>query len=167
MGKRNANESAFDCEGGLGVYRAVAAVVSQERGKRWPPFDCSSCPYWGGRGQHAMKPRTSSLLHGNDPANVNDWIRQHGRVLSGNVSFGQGDLDTGRNIDVATVDGFSPTPANTAFSETHTLGRVPRGFIVIRQTLAASFYDGGLPWTSTSISLKCSVASVTFTLLLL
>jgi hypothetical protein len=114
-----------------------------------------------------VKPRTSSLLHGNDPANVNDWIRQHGRVLSGNVSFGQGDTDTGRNIDVATVDGTSPGTPNTAFSGAHTLGRVPRGFIVIRQNLAASFYDGGLPWTSTTISLKCSVASVTFTVLVL
>jgi len=114
-----------------------------------------------------MKPRTSSLLHGNEPANVNDWVRQHGRVLSGNVSFGQGDADTGRNIDVATVDGMSPGTPDLAFTETHTLGRVPRGFIVIYQNMAASFYDGGLPWTNTTISLKCSVASVTFSLLIL
>ena len=114
-----------------------------------------------------MKPRTSSLLHGDTPANHLDWTRQHGRVLSGNISFGQSDADTGRNIDVARGTGTSPATPNQTFSVSHALGRVPVGFIVIRTDKACSIYDSGTAWTSTSISLKCSVASVTFTLLVL
>lgn len=54
---------------------------------------------------------------------------------------------------------------NTADTLTHNLGRVPQGFIVIGANLAATVYDGGGANTATTISLKCSVASVVSKLL--
>ena len=93
------------------------------------------------------------------------------KALRGNMSYGH----TGYNksnpilgLVPDNIDGNFGTvsdtgTANTEFSVTHNLNRVPIGFHVIRQNLAASFYDSGTAWTTTQIFLKCNVANVAAT----
>lgn len=88
------------------------------------------------------------------------------RKVYGNISFGQAtdNSDLGQNISGQWVTGTSPATANTEFSISVNLGYVPVGFDVKRQNASASFYDSGTTWTATNIYLKCSVASVKYTL---
>jgi len=89
-------------------------------------------------------------------------------LSQGRIRFGSGtDGDRGENISgefqVYTSNG---TP-NTADSIIHTLGSVPVGFIVINLDKGAVIYDSGTAWTTTTISLKSTVASTTATIFLL
>ncbi len=52
---------------------------------------------------------------------------------------------------------------NTEDTVVHDLGRVPRGFLVIKQDKAASVYDSGTAWTQSRMYVKTSVASVATT----
>lgn len=54
--------------------------------------------------------------------------------------------------------------ADTQFSITHHLGRVPTGYVVMRLNKAASIYDGATSWTASAIYLKCSAANAAVTL---
>lgn len=56
--------------------------------------------------------------------------------------------------------------ANTADSVTHTLGRVPVGYLEVRCSNSGTLYDGGVAFTSSTISLKCTTASNTVTVLI-
>lgn len=92
-------------------------------------------------------------------------------ILNGRVRFGDGvDGERGENIagefQVFTTSG-TPNAENTI---AHTLSATPIGYIVCGQDKAGSLYqltDTGTAWTSTSIYLKCSVASVKFMVFLL
>lgn len=53
--------------------------------------------------------------------------------------------------------------ADTEFSITHHLGRVPAGFILTKSDKAAVLYDSGSAWTTTTIYLKCNVANAALT----
>lgn len=86
--------------------------------------------------------------------------------LQGRVSFGTGvDGSQGQNMQGEfqqfTTSG-TPDAENTI---AHTLGSVPIGFIVLWQDKAGSLYQSptsGTDWNTSSIYLKCNVASVTF-----
>ena len=54
--------------------------------------------------------------------------------------------------------------ADTEFSVTHYLGRVPSGFIVTKSDKACSVYDSGTAWTTSTIYLKCDAANVALTI---
>lgn len=54
--------------------------------------------------------------------------------------------------------------ANTEFSVTHHLIRVPEGFIITNTDKAGIVFDSGTAWTKTTIHLKCSVASASIKL---
>lgn len=89
-------------------------------------------------------------------------------ALKGRIRFGDGNNGSrGENISgnfaVFTSDGS----ANNEFEVKHNLGAIPVGFLVIKQNKAGSLYSGTTVWTSTSIFLKCSVASVAYSLFLL
>lgn len=56
--------------------------------------------------------------------------------------------------------------ANTEDAVTHTLKRVPSGFIVIDQDKAGVMYHSGTAWTATTIYLKNSVATVAVKILI-
>jgi len=49
--------------------------------------------------------------------------------------------------------------ANTEFSVTHHLGRVPNGYILTKSNLACNIYDSGTTWTTDLIYLKCDTAN--------
>jgi hypothetical protein len=92
-------------------------------------------------------------------------VQNHARILSGNVAYGSvSNTDTSRNINGVWATGISPATPNTAFTVDHVLGRVPVGFHTVRINAAGTLYDSGVTWTSTTISLKCSVASAAYTI---
>jgi len=53
---------------------------------------------------------------------------------------------------------------NTADTVSHTLGRIPVGYIPIEKGAAGDVYDGGAAATETTLSLKCTTASNSVTL---
>lgn len=91
--------------------------------------------------------------------------------LQGRVRFGSGTTGSaGENIDGAFLTITTNGVANTESTFTHTLGSIPVGYIILGQDKAGSLYQlagTGTAWTSTTISLKCSVATVAFNLFLL
>jgi len=49
--------------------------------------------------------------------------------------------------------------ADTEFSVTHHLGRVPAGFLLTKSDAACAVYDSGTTWTNSLIYLKCNAAN--------
>ncbi|UCD07833.1 MAG: hypothetical protein JSW41_02610, partial [Candidatus Aenigmatarchaeota archaeon] len=70
------------------------------------------------------------------------------------------------NFDAMYVQMSDTGAANTEFSVTHQLDRVPVGYIVTYINKAGVIYDSGTAWTATTMYLKCSVANTTVTLLI-
>lgn len=103
--------------------------------------------------------------------NLNADLNSLFLCLQGRVRFGSGSTGNGgENIDGQWLQIITNVTGNTESTFTHTLGTTPIGYIVVWQDKAGSLYQGpttGTSWTSSSISLKCSVASVTFLLFLL
>ena len=59
------------------------------------------------------------------------------------------------------------TTANTEQTVSHSLKRVPNGYIVLSNDKAAIIYDGTSSWTSSAIYIRSSVNSTTVKLLIL
>lgn len=109
----------------------------------------------------------SSLSHNPSLEDVRRYVEDTSRVLK-KISFGDGtDTSTGQNTDTSFLTGISDAIANTETLFTHNLGRVPVGFFVVNKDKAGTFYKGATAWTSTQISLKCNVATVAFSVILL
>lgn len=91
--------------------------------------------------------------------------------LQGRVRFGAGTTgNDGENISGQWLTIVTNGTGNTESTFTHSIGSIPIGYIVIWQDKSASIYQGpttGTVWTSTTISLKASVATVTAKLFLL
>lgn len=99
------------------------------------------------------------------------FLEQTVKVLS-NISFGTtpSNADADQNMQTWKATGTTPGVANTAFTVSHNLRHVPFGFTVLRTDKAAHLYDSGVAWTAATtttlgtISLKCDVATVAFTI---
>ena len=91
--------------------------------------------------------------------------------LQGRVRFGPGTSGNGgENIQGTFLQIVTNGVANTESTFTHNMGAVPVGYIVLWQDKAGSLYQGpatGTAWTTSQLSLKCSVATVTFLLFIL
>lgn len=89
------------------------------------------------------------------------------KILRGNVSFGlDAQNSTDKNVKGAwgSVAGSTliTTTAipDTEFPVTHNLGYIPVAYDIKYRNKAAIIYDsGGTPWTTTTIFLKCNVAT--------
>ncbi len=91
-------------------------------------------------------------------------------TITGNLSFG--DLSHGQpqgNLKTILLQGTSPATPNTAFTLTHNLGKIPNGFVVVQQNVAAIFYGtaAGNAWTTTQLTILANAASVNYTILVL
>ena len=116
-------------------------------------------------------------LFGDFQTSVKAFVEQATKVLSGNVSFGSttANTDPSRNMDCWINVGTAPVGPNTEFAVTHNLRRIPIGYIVIAKSIAGDFYTstGGTAWTAATnaalgnIYLKCTVASVGFTIIVI
>lgn len=102
---------------------------------------------------------------------VDKDLNQLFQCLNGRTRFGAPSTGTnGENISGQWLQITTNGTPNTESTFNHTVGAIPIGYIVVWQDKAGSLYQGpitGTAWTSTSVSLKCSVASVTFLLFLL
>lgn len=104
-----------------------------------------------------LNPRTQS--------NLTDFIRMFRRkwesvtsILNGRVGFGNGtDPD---NVDLAWASATTPGSADTDFTVTHNLGRVPVGYIIVSRSAACDVYTGSVASTATEITLKASATGV-------
>jgi len=101
------------------------------------------------------------------PPSHRHFLEQTGKVLDGNVSFGDtvDNVSLSRNIDCFLSSGTTPAGVNTQFTIAHQLRRVPVGFIVIRLDQAATIYADAIDlaaWSATSFAAKCNVASVAY-----
>lgn len=63
------------------------------------------------------------------------------------------------NMDVDIVSYTSNATPDTSDTVSHSLGKVPTGFIVVNIDKSAIVYDAGTSWTSSNIYLKCDTAS--------
>jgi hypothetical protein len=88
-----------------------------------------------------------------------------GNLSFGNISMGQ---PTG-NLKTEMLTGTTPATANTAFTLTHTLGKIPNGALLIQSNVAAILYGDmtDQSWTTTTITLLCNQASVNYVILVL
>lgn len=68
--------------------------------------------------------------------------------------------------DIQIITYTSNATPDTETSASHSLERVPSGYIVCYQDKAGILYDSGTSWTPGTVYFKCSVASVTFKILL-
>jgi hypothetical protein len=82
---------------------------------------------------------------------------QLARVINGGISFGNG--VTPDNVNGVWASVANTGAANTNFTITHNLLRVPVGFILVSQTLGGVLYLGSVAATQTTITLKCTVAN--------
>jgi hypothetical protein len=114
------------------------------------------------------KPSKHVVGEGNNHEKV---LKDVYKALRGNISYGQQGFDSANptlglvtdNIDGAFGTTSDSGAADTQFTVTHNLNRLPIGFHVVRQNKAGSFYDSGTTWTTTQIFLKCNVANVAAT----
>src|ERR1700734_1652432 len=102
----------------------------------------------------------------NAVATLNELVGAGG-TLMGNLSFG--DIAAGQptgNLKTILLQGTSPGTANTAFTLTHNLGKIPNGAILVQSNVAATLYGDATAqaWTDTTITLLLSVASVNCTI---
>jgi hypothetical protein len=72
-------------------------------------------------------------------------------LLNGNLTF----VD---NIDVSIVT-FNFLAANTTYQVTHTLERIPTGYLVIKKAASTDVYDGVGTNTGSAIFLRSTVAT--------
>lgn len=96
----------------------------------------------------------------------NLFLMSQGRIEFGEATSGK----EGLNISGEYIYFTSSGTANLEFNVSHTLGVVPRGYLVIYKDKAGDLYQGpttGTAWTTDTIYLKCSVATVTFMVFLL
>lgn len=91
--------------------------------------------------------------------------------LQGRVRFGPGTSgNAGENIQGTFLTIVTNVTPNTESTFTHNMGSIPVGYLITGQDKAGSLYQlsgTGTAWTSSTISLKCSVASVSFNIFLL
>lgn len=88
--------------------------------------------------------------------------------LSGGVRFGAGNhLSKGENIQGMWYTYTSNATPDTEDTLTHNINAVPVGYLVVKQNKAGSLYAGSSAWTTTKMYLKCSVASVQFTIFII
>ncbi len=87
---------------------------------------------------------------------------QTARIINGGLSFGAG--TTKDNIDGAWIVVADTGGANTNFTVTHNLSRIPVGYWVMKKDRAVDVYTGTVAATATQLTLKASVANAAVTL---
>ncbi len=92
------------------------------------------------------------------------WERM-ARAVNGRMSFGDG--TSSDNIDGVWATPVTPGVANTDFTVTHNLGRIPSGFLVFNKSAACDVYQGSVAWTTSQITLRATVVGVTVKLFIM
>lgn len=100
----------------------------------------------------------SKLTRYSDFGRINDFptfAKFCSSAFSDLVDIVNGNIDFDSNINCVFMD-VTFTAVNTSQSFTHTLGKVPSGFIVTVPKSGGVIYQGTADWTVDSISLKAT-----------
>ena len=87
-----------------------------------------------------------------------------GRLTFLDTSNQAGDGRHSENMDGVFEVVSDTGSADTEFSVTHGLGRIPVGFIIMKSSKGGFTYDSGTTWTSTTIYLKNTSANNAITI---
>ena len=80
-------------------------------------------------------------------------------IINGQLSFGNGTaLD---NMQGRWINTVTPGAPDTDFTVTHSLGRVPVGWLTVSIDKAGVIYLGTIAATAQDLTLKCSTATTT------
>jgi len=107
-----------------------------------------------------MKPEAP--IHISQINNDRKFKDQVHKILDGNVDYGDG-VNRG-NIAGNWITVVSPGVANTEFNFLHKLNKLPVGYHIMRRNNSGLVYDGVTAWTTTTMYLKCTVATQTMTI---
>ena len=102
-------------------------------------------------------------LSNNNPLDLNKSLMDYSYLLS-QILNGGIKLQDNLNAQIKTV--ASTGAANTEFTVSHTLGRVPSGYIIISNSGAGYVYNGTTAWTATAIYLRHSAINAAITVLI-
>ena len=107
----------------------------------------------------------------NNIPGIKIWLTKiYNNILAGKVDFRNrdGTIDDNKhsmNMNVEWQRVTDTGSADTEFTVNHTLGRVPVGYIVVRQDKAGSLYESSFTsWTNTSVTLKFSTTNTAITI---
>lgn len=114
-----------------------------------------------------MKPQRRPMAM--TPHGIYNAIRNHGRVLAQQVSFGStmSNKEFDRNIQCSKASGTTPGVANTEFAVNHNLNRVPITLAGWDTNNGGVLYRSTTPWTKTQVFLKCTTATAAYNLVLI
>jgi hypothetical protein len=98
------------------------------------------------------------------------WISRLALAINGNLNFGSTMSNTDADINMNVWKAFGTTPAapNTDFTITHSLSdgnglhRVPITIVGQDTNNGGLLYRGSVPWSKTTITLRCTTASAVY-----
>ena len=98
------------------------------------------------------------------PRDLARWIERHALVLNGNVSFGStmSNKDADINMNCWKATGTTPGAANTDFTITHSLGRIPNTIVGQDTNNGGLLYRGSVAWSKTTITLRCTTSTAAY-----
>lgn len=115
-----------------------------------------------------MKPQRTNL-GSLTLSSIHDWLKNHSRVLGGQLSFGAttGNAEQDRNIQCFKATGTAPVAPNTEFIVTHNLNRPPYSMIQHTNNGGVVYQSRAALGSATQAFLKCTAASSGYTVTLL
>jgi len=107
-----------------------------------------------------MSPQTADKSRGVDALaqDLESVWQRVAKLLNGGISFGDGTQSD--NVDGVWINAITPGVANTDFTVTHNLGRVPAGYIVKSKSAACDIYDGSVAASETQLTLRATAINV-------
>jgi hypothetical protein len=108
-----------------------------------------------------MRPQLTCVGNEKVPRNLGRWNERNARVLK-NISYGStmSNKDGDMNMSCWKASGTTPGTANTDFTIQHSLGRVPITITGQDTNNGGVLYRSpATPWSKTSITLRCTLAS--------
>jgi hypothetical protein len=102
------------------------------------------------------------------PRNQARWTERIAKVVNGGISFGStmSNADGDININCWKASGTTPGAANTNFTISHFLGRVPLTIVGQDTDNGGLLYRGSVAWSKTTVTLRCSTATAHYNVIL-
>jgi hypothetical protein len=96
--------------------------------------------------------------------NLMRWLEHHGQALAGNISYGDtmSNADQDINLNIWKATGTTPGVANTDFTITHALNRIPNTIVGQDTNNGGLLYRGSAAWTKSTITLRCTTATAVY-----
>ena len=96
-----------------------------------------------------------------DPKNQSRWTEQIAQAIGGNISYGSSMANTDQDLNLLIwkASGTSPGVADTDFTIAHSLGKVPITIVGQDTDNGGLLYRGSVAWTTTTVTLKCTMAT--------